>query len=212
MNTRVEPESGEEQEWRAAIYLLLATLLREAPATETLQRLAAISLPEPAPEPTVLDSTWIDLIRHAADTEVTAVRVEFNTLFIGMTRGELMPYASWYLTGFLMEKPLAAIRGDLAALAIERTERTREPEDHIAALFETMVLLIREHNPAQRRFFNDHIAPWARRFFNDLAYSRSADFYRSVGQFGLAFVDLELQQSPDPGSTWQAVETDATNR
>ena len=45
----------------------------------------------------------------------------FN-LFIGLGRGELLPYGSSYLTGFLHERPLARLRADLGPLGIERAE------------------------------------------------------------------------------------------
>ena len=62
------------------------------------------------------------------------------TLEIG--RGELVPFASYYRTGFLNEKPLAKLRGDMARLGIARAESVKEPEDHIAALCEMMAGLI----------------------------------------------------------------------
>jgi TorA maturation chaperone TorD len=53
-----------------------------------------------------------------------------------MSRGELLPYGSYYLTGFLNERPLARLREDLQALCIERVEKQCEPEDHAAILCE----------------------------------------------------------------------------
>jgi TorA maturation chaperone TorD len=118
---------------------------------------------------------------------------EFHDLFIGLGRGELMPYASWYLTGFLMERNLGLLRDDLARLGIERDPSVVEPEDHMAALCEVMLLLIREGRDfeEQARFFDRHLARWCGAFFADLSGAKSAIFYRNLGRFGTAFFQLE---------------------
>jgi TorA maturation chaperone TorD len=116
-------------------------------------------------------------------------------LFIGLGRGELVPYGSWYVTGFLMERPLAELRVDLKRLGMERQEDVHEPEDHVAALCETMSLLVLSGDEApfdeQREFFSKHLAPWIGRFFGDLAAAPSAHFYRSVGLLGERFMEVE---------------------
>ena len=103
-----------------------------------------------------------------------------------------MPYASWYLTGFLMEKPLAALRDDLRRLGIQRRADIHEPEDHAAALLEVMSILIEAGDDNQQRFFDTHIKPWMVSLFDDIKAAESARFYRSVGQLGLAFLRSEL--------------------
>ena len=114
-----------------------------------------------------------------------------------MGRGEVVPFGSWYLTGFLMEKPLALLRADLERFGIERQEGVPESEDHIAALCDAMALIIRsgEEIPfaAQQAFFAAHLEPWAGRFFEDLQAAPSANFYRAVGFFGASFIDVERQ-------------------
>ena len=106
-----------------------------------------------------------------------------------------MPYASWYLTGFLMEKPLSALRDELAALGFERSENVREPEDHIAALCEVMAMMIDEGFTIHQQeiFFTGQLSNWLDRFFKDLSQAESAVFYRSVGRFGQAFSAFEKQ-------------------
>ena len=118
---------------------------------------------------------------------------EFQQLFIGLGRGELVPYASWYLTGFLMEKPLGELREHLAGLGFERQSGVHEPEDHIAALCEVMSILIQEDRPHAESagFFETHLAPWSDRFFADLSQAKAAVFYRNLGRFGAAFIELE---------------------
>lgn len=125
------------------------------------------------------------------------VEREFNTLFIGLGRGELLPYASYYLTGFLNEKPLAKLRGDMALFGVERAEDKKEPEDNIASLMEMMGGFIvgrfgRVVDEAeQRRFFSTHLAPWAGLFFKDLESSKNSVFYAGVGALGRTFIEIE---------------------
>ena len=112
-------------------------------------------------------------------------------------RGELLPYASYYLTGFLHERPLARVREDLERLGIERAGSSREPEDHIAILLEVMAGLARGDFEAdfseQARFFERHLKPWAARMFADLEMSQSANFYHAVGRVGRIFIELESE-------------------
>jgi TorA maturation chaperone TorD len=46
------------------------------------------------------------------------------------------------LTGFLKDKPLAKLRNDMKEIGIELAENVKEPEDHIASLFDMMSGLI----------------------------------------------------------------------
>jgi TorA maturation chaperone TorD len=125
--------------------------------------------------------------------DLALLEQEYNNLFIGVGKGEIVPYGSWYLTGFLMEQPLSDLRDDLRALGFERSDDTREPEDHAAAIFEVFSVMIADVSslPAQQVFFRTHMQPWLERFFADLGEARSADFYRNVAQFGAAFLKLE---------------------
>ena len=128
---------------------------------------------------------------------VERVEREYFDLFIGLGRGELMPYGSYYLTGFLHERPLARLRGDLAALGIERAEGEVEPEDHAAILCEIMsgIAAWRFGTPpgADETIFENHLAPWIGRFFTDLERAEGAKFYRSVGTLGRIFIDIETE-------------------
>lgn len=115
----------------------------------------------------------------AVDEE--SVGEEYTNLFIGVTRGEVVPYGSWYLTGFLMEKPLGALRADLRTLGFRRQPGIAEPEDHAGALFEVMAVLIEDDRDEQRGFFEKHIESWMARFFKDLQNAESSRFYKQVG-------------------------------
>lgn len=143
-----------------------------------------------------LGTAWRALRRAAVRAEVEAVDDEYHDLFVGVGRGELIPYGSWYLTGFVMDRPLAVLRSDLAALGFERQDEVKEPEDHAAALLETMALIAAspEHGiDVQRRFFDRHVVTWMHTFFADLQTADSARFYRAVGQFGEQFIAFEKQ-------------------
>jgi TorA maturation chaperone TorD len=139
------------------------------------------------------------LAAAARAAQPEAVEDEYHTLFIGVGGGELTPYTSYYLTGFTYEKPLAKLRIDMGKLGIGRAEDVSEPEDHIAALCEMMAGLITGAFGApadlatQQRFFDTHVAPWAKRFFEDLEAANSAAFYMPVGTIGKLFMGIEAQ-------------------
>ncbi len=138
------------------------------------------------------------LARVAARTSAPAAAQEYFELFIGIGRGELVPYGSFYRTGFLHDRPLARVRADMARLGIARAYEVREPEDHIAALCEMMAGLIAGDfgEPldvaGQRAFFDAHLAPWAERFFSDLEAARAAVLYAPVGTIGRVFMGIEV--------------------
>ena len=187
-----KPEIDEIDQLRAAEYGLLSLLLGKAPDAATLKRVATLK-----GDGSELGMAHVELASAAAATDDRAVSREFFDLFIGLGRGELLPYASYYLTGFLHERPLARVREDLRALGIERAGASREPEDHAAILLEVMAGLARGDFDAefaeQARFFERHLKPWAARMFADLEMSRSANFYRAVGRVGRVFMELESE-------------------
>jgi len=177
--------------WRAQTYALLATLLVAAPDQLLLDNLAAIDVTEPE---SPMGKLWLQLISAAKKVEVSAVDDEYQNLFIGVTHGELIPYGSYYQTGFLMEEPLAELRTDLAKLGLEKQEGTAEPEDHAAAQCDVMrLILMAEGTPivTAEDFFKHHLKPWMARFFDDMANLQQAKFYQVVGQFGAGFIKLE---------------------
>ena len=177
---------------RAAEYELLALLLGKAPDSTTLSRVAALQ-----GDASELGMAHIELAAAAEAADDTSVSKEFFDLFIGLGRGDLLPYASYYITGFLHERPLARVRQDMEALGVERAGSSREPEDHIAILLEVMAGLARGDFEAefaeQLRFFERHLKPWTSRMFADLEVSRSAKFYRAVGRVGRVFMELESE-------------------
>jgi TorA maturation chaperone TorD len=183
---------AEEELFRAGIYGLLARLLAAPPSAEFLAELGALH-----GDATELGAAFAALAAAARATAPARVAEEYHDLFIGLARGELLPFGSYYLTGFLNEKPLATLRGSLARLGIARADHVKEPEDHIAALCEVMAGLIAGSFGAcqplseQRAFFEQHLAAWAGRFFVDLAEAQSAGFYAAVGRLGRLYFEIE---------------------
>jgi TorA maturation chaperone TorD len=177
---------------RAQEYALLSVLLARAPNAEFLARLAALR-----GDISPLGAAHVALAQAAADANVEKIEREFFDLFIGIGRGELVPYGSYYLTGFLHERPLSRLRDDLARLGIERVEGEMEPEDRAAMLCEIMAGLAggRFEAPAgaDRELFEKHLAPWIGRFFADLENAKAADFYRRIGTVGRVFIEIESE-------------------
>lgn len=177
---------------RSDLYSLLGSLLFFAPNQPTINQVKGLS-----GDDTEMGQAFGTLANLAEKSSLQAVKEEFNDLFIGMGRGELLPYGSYYLTGFLNEKPLAKLRNSMARLGIENEEAIKEPEDHIGRLFEMMSGLIvgTYGQPAdlstQREFFFDHIEPWAEHFFADLEKAKTSRFYQPVGTIGRLFVGIE---------------------
>lgn len=181
---------------RAQEYALLSALLARAPDAALLKRLAGLR-----GDASPIGVAHVALAEAASRATTEQVEREFFNLFIGIGRGELMPYGSYYLTGFLHERPLARLREDLGLLGIERIEGNAEPEDHAATLCEIMAGLAGGRFGAQtgslaggdQEIFEKHMAPWIGRFFSDLERAESADFYRSVGTIGRLLIDIETE-------------------
>ena len=179
---------------REDLYILMSHLLVKPPTAELTEHLADMSWDSEIPP--VLSTALNELRKATGRRPVEVVEREFEDLFIGMGRGELMPYASWYAEKLLLGTPLVRLRSDLAKMGICRQKMVCEPEDHAAALFETMALIIRSTkiSPAQQTaFFCTHIHPWMIHFFRDLKQAPSAGFYRAVGSLGEIFLHMEHQ-------------------
>jgi TorA maturation chaperone TorD len=177
---------------RAGEYALLATLLTRAPDAALLSKLAALRS-----DASPLGLAHAALAEAAERTTAEKVEREYFNLFIGLGRGELMPYGSYYLTGFLLERPLARLREDLARIGIARAEGIAEPEDHAGILCEIMSGLVSRRLPAppdsDRLIFEKHMAPWIGRLFSDLESAAAADFYRRLGTLGRVFIEIETE-------------------
>jgi TorA maturation chaperone TorD len=177
---------------RAREYALLATLLARAPDQALLDRIAGLH-----GDASPLGLAHVALAEAARQSSAEEVEREYFDLFIGLGRGELLPYGSYYLTGFLHERPLARLRADMRMLGLERAEGLSEPEDHAAILCEIMAVLIGGESAAtlarQRHFFEKHLAPWVGRFFADLETAEHAEFYRPVATLGRLLIEIETE-------------------
>lgn len=187
-DTSLDPLEAE----RADAWRLLAELLVAPPDAARLQRLARLQ-----PGQGAFGEALGALAEAARRATAEAVEREYFTLFIGVGRGEILPYASWYLTGSLNDRPLAKLRADMRELGIESDPGVPEPEDHAGRLAEMMAGLIRGPFQApldvQRGFFRRHLEPWAGRLFDDVTRSDEAKLYRAVGRVGAALVALESE-------------------
>ena len=184
----VDPVDGA----RAQEYALLAALLSSAPSSALLAQLAQLRGDE-----TPLGRAHAELAAVAGAVTAAAIEREYFDLFIGLGRGELLPYASYYLTGFLNERPLSRLRSDLAALGVDRVGDSFEPEDHAATLCEIMAGFANDRFQAsvqaQRAFFEKHVTSWMGKMFADLERATHARFYRPVGSLGRLFLEIEAE-------------------
>jgi TorA maturation chaperone TorD len=177
---------------RAQEYALLAILLSRSPDAEMIGRLALLT-----GDATPLGAAHAALGQAAARTDERRAGREFFDLFTGLGQGELLPYASHYLTGSLYGRPLARLRETFQCLSLERATGRSEPEDHVAILCEIMAGLVSGDIAApmdsDRAFFDEHLGSWIGRFFTDLEQAQTADFYSRVGSLGRVFVGIEAK-------------------
>lgn len=183
---------SDEDRSRAHVYGLLSSYL-SAPATAAQLEAGA----DLSGDITDLGQA-IDTFAHLCGrTSVDAAASEYHELFIGVGRGELLPYASYYLTGFLNEKPLAKLRNDMRSLGITRDAGSSDPEDHAASVCAMMSGLITGQfgDPLpleeQRKFYETHVQSWMPYFFRDLEGAKSSILYASVGAVGRVFLEIE---------------------
>lgn len=181
-----------EDRARADAYALLGSVLLEIPTSAVLQQLSQLQGGEGE-----FGAALSALSRVAQSVDAASVEREFNIVFIGVGRGEVLPYASYYLTGFLHEKPLADLRSTMRRLGIRRRDGVVEPEDHLGSLCEMMSGLISGAFGApasletQKEFFNAHIGSWAAHCFSDLEQAENAVLYAPVGSLGRALMAIE---------------------
>ena len=188
----ISPVISEEDALRADMYDFLASLLRKEPSDELIEKVSQLEGDE-----TPIGSACLTLAHLAKTLDNGLIRNEYVDIFIGVGRGEVLPFASYYLTGFLNDKPLANLRADMANIGVARVKGVKEPEDHIASLFDMMSGLIRGHYgkvfsiAEQADFFNRHIEPWAGLFMRDIEAAKTVVFYAPVGTIGKAFLEIE---------------------
>jgi TorA maturation chaperone TorD len=182
----------EEDQLRADMYSFLASLLRSEPSADLVEQLTLLKS-----DNTPIGNAIKVLAKLASSLDLHEIRDEYVKIFIGVGRGEILPFASYYLTGFLKDKPLAKLRNDMKEIGIEMSADVKEPEDHIASLFDIMSGVIlgkfdRKFSiTEQRDFFNKHLAPWVELLMRDIEASKIAVFYAPVGTLGREFIEIE---------------------
>jgi len=179
---------NQQQTIRADIYLLLSSLYRQQPSTELIAFLSQLEMEQ---ADSAMQRAWHKVKSAAIESSQEQLEDEYQELFIGIGRGEVVPFASWHLTGSLMEKPLASIRHDLALLGLEREEQVKEPEDHFSALCEVMSVLTEEEEELQQVFFNKHLGTWFSSLVEQVKQAKNANFYLAVAELTNAFMTLE---------------------
>ena len=190
----VQNSISEEDILRADMYGFLAALFRKEPSDELISTVAALE-----GDQSPIGGACLTLAHLAKTLDNDLIRNEYVTVFVGVGRGEILPFASYYLTGFLNDKPLANLRADMAAIGIARADGVKEPEDHISSLFDMMAGLIRGsfgrvYSVAeQASFYRKHVEPWAGMLMGDVETAKSAVFFAPAGTIGRAFLDIESQ-------------------
>ncbi|HRY06173.1 MAG TPA: molecular chaperone TorD family protein [Hyphomicrobiaceae bacterium] len=182
----------DEDALRVHLYRLIAHYLSAPPTQADLELAAGLS----ASSETLLGERIGALAAAARSTFAEQEADAYQTLFVGLGRGVFVPFGSYYLTGFLNEKPLARLRSDMAMLGVARNDDVSEPEDHIASVLEIMAGLIAGDFgsgslEAQRGFFETHVRSWAGHFFRDLSVDGTSAFYAALGALGLRFIEVE---------------------
>ena len=181
-----------EDQLRADMYSFLANLLRAEPSAELVNQLTKLESDE-----SPIGKSIKTLSKLASSLDLPTIRDEYVRIFIGVGRGEILPFASYYLTGFLKDKPLAKLRNDMKEIGIQLAENVKEPEDHIASLFDMMSgLSLGKFSKKfsigeQKEFFNKHLAPWVDLLMRDIESSRIAVFYSPIGTIGREFMEIE---------------------
>jgi TorA maturation chaperone TorD len=190
--------SLDEETARAEVYGLLAALYYSAPSQALYDNLKVAVTQAPAAG-ALLEASWTELVAAARSQTLVSIGLEYDALFGGVSKPEVYLFGSHYLSGFLNEKPLAALRTDIAALGLARDEAMPETEDHAAYLCEVMRYLIAGDDVAvanltrQREFFTRHVQTWLPQMCEVLAAHPKASFYRALAGFTQAFVSVESQ-------------------
>lgn len=190
-----DPNDQQEEAARADMYGLLASLFFRPPQSSILEAIASSA----SQADSLLGDAWTSLADACKRMDEAQVHEEYDRLFVGVGKAEIMLYGSYYLSGFLMEKPLAELRTDLAEMGLERPPHIAETEDHVSSLFEIMRMLILSDDAMetgltkQKQFYAKHIQPWIHELCDAIESHPAANFYKSVANLTRQFADIESQ-------------------
>jgi TorA maturation chaperone TorD len=199
MNEKIPQSSAlDEETARAEVYGLLAALFYAPPGPELMAQLRVAVTEAPAAGG-FLEEPWRQLVGVARDITDAQVADEYDALFGGVGKPDVMLFGSYYLSGFLNEKPLAQLRGDLATLGLAREQGVNETEDHFACVCEVMRYLIAGDDvevanlTQQHKFFSTHLQPWSSALCDAVEQHPRARFYAALAGFARAFLSVESQ-------------------
>ena len=198
MQAQLVASTLDEETARAEVYGLLSELFYAAPSAALYESLRVAVTEAPAAG-ALLETSWSELVAAARDRSFAETCKEYDALFGGVGKPEVYLFGSHYLSGFLNEKPLAALRNDIAALGLARDEAMPETEDHVAYLCEVMRYLIAGDDvevanlTRQRAFFSNHLQPWFPRMCDAVMQHPKAGFYSQLAAFTQAFISVESQ-------------------
>lgn len=198
MQAQLVASTLDEETARAEVYGLLAALYYAAPSAGLYDSLRVAVTEAPAAG-ALLESSWGDLVAAARDCSLADICREYDALFGGVGKPDVYLFGSHYLSGFLNEKPLAALRNDISALGLARDDAMSETEDHVAYLCEVMRYLIAGDDvevanlTRQREFFLHHVQPWFPGMCDAVMQHPKAEFYSRLAAFTQAFISVELQ-------------------
>ena len=199
MNEKIPVSSAlDEETARAEVYGLLAALYYAPPGADLLAQLRVAVTEAPAAGG-FLEEPWRQFVGTVRELSDQQVADEYDALFGGVGKPEVYLFGSFSLSGFLNEKPLAALRGDLAALGLARDEAMPETEDHFACVCEVMRYLIAGDDvevanlTQQQKFFSTHVQPWVPAMCDAITAHPKARFYAALAAFTAAFISVEAQ-------------------
>jgi TorA maturation chaperone TorD len=201
LHHRIEPED----QARADFYALLSRLLASGPDADLLAAIAGAQPLEVAETSgdeggagVQLAAAWDRLRAASAAMDPEAATQEYVDVFVGVGKSDVNLHGSHWLSGAMMDKPLAELRADLAAMGLARRPEVTILEDHLSSLCETMRILIAgqgERRPApiaeQKRFFEAHIGSWTTDCCAAIEVCPLANYYRRVAQFTHCFLAIE---------------------
>jgi TorA maturation chaperone TorD len=188
-----------EEAARADFYALLSRLFQSPPDGALLKALAGAA-PIAAEGDRRLAQAWQDLVDASSAMDAEAALDEYDALYGGVGKSPVSLYAGFYAGAAAIDHPRVRIRGDLAGLGLAPRDAATEPEDHFAALFDAMRVLVAGGAgrgpatvPEQRRFFESHLAPAFDGFLKATSRAPQANYYRRVAALAAAFLAIESE-------------------
>ncbi len=194
ISAQVMSDVKEEDQLRADMYSFIANMIRTEPSEKLLNSVKNLS-----GDSSAIGSSIKLLSKLANSMHISEIQDEYVNLFLGVGRGELLPFASYYLTGFLNDKPLSKLRDDMNKLGVVRLKEVKEPEDHISSLFDIMSGLITGNFgkiysiSEQFNFFEKHLNSWVHLLMSDIESAKTAVFYAPIGSLGKEFITIERE-------------------